>query len=231
MALNTKNLPRTGGKFKRPPALEEGNYPARLVQIIDLGTQPQRAWKGEEKPPKPMIHTTYEVLDEFMKDEEGNDMEDKPRWISEELAMNPLSSDLANSTKRYISLDPKLEHDGDWAMLAGAPCMITLSADKDKKGNKNDDGTPVVYNNISSTQTMRAKDISKAEGLKNPVKVFDMSDPDMDVFNALPDFLQSKIKGALDFGGSPLEKALGGEPKEDLPVEPQDDGDSGGGDW
>lgn len=230
MALNTKKLPRTGGKFKRPPGLEAGNYPARLVQIIDLGMQPQRAWKGEDKPPKPMVWSTYEFLDEFMKDEEGNDMEDKPRWVSEDFPLNPLSSDLAKSTARYTALDPKLEYDGDWSKLIGAPCMVTLSADKDTKGNKDENGDPVIWNNVSSTQTMRAKDIEKAEGLKNPGKIFDMDDPDMDVFNALPEFLQEKIKSALDFGGSTLEKELSGSTSE-AKEEPAQEEDDDAGDW
>lgn len=207
MALNAKNI-KGGGNRKRPPALEEGNYPARLVQLIDIGVQPQRAWQGEEKPPKQEIYTTYEILDEFMKDEEGNDIEDKPRWISEFLPLNSLDSNLAKSTKRYVALDPKLEHDGDWTELMGGPCMITVSADKDKKGKKDDDGNVVIYNNISSTQQMRAKDAAKAEELKNPTKVFDFDDPDMDVFLSLPDWLRDKIKSALNFGGSAVEAAL-----------------------
>ncbi len=228
MALNTKKLPRTGGNFKREPGLEAGNYPARLVQIIDLGMQPQRAWKGEEKPPKPMIHTTYEILDEFMKDEDGNDMEDKPRWVSEDFPLNPLDSDLANSTKRYVSLDPELKYDGDWAQLIGAPCMVTLSADKDTKGNKDKNDDPQIWNNVSSTQAMRAKDIAKAEELKNPPKVFDLDEPDMEIFNALPGFIQDKIKSNLDFGGSPLEAVLsGGKAKEEPVQEEADDA----GDW
>lgn len=208
MALNAKNIPGGGSNFKRPPALEAGTYPARLVQVIDLGLQPQRAYQGKDKPPKNEIYTTYELLDEFLQDEDGSDIEDKPRWLSETLPMHSLDSDLAKSTKRYVALDPNLEYDGDWSQLPSSPCMITITADQDKKGKKDQDGNPIIYNNIASVQTMRAKDAAKAEGLKNPSKVFDMSDPDMEVFLSLPDWLRDRIKEALDFEGSALEDAL-----------------------
>lgn len=209
MALNAKKIPSGGGNFKRPPSLEAGNYPARLVQVIDMGLQPQRAYQGKDKPPRGEIYTTYELLDEFLQDDDGNDLENKPRWISETLPMHSLDSDLAKSTKRYVALDPKLQYDGDWSQLPGTPCMVTLSADEDKKGKKDQDGNTIVYNNVSSIQPMRAKDVDKAESLKNPPKVFDTSDPDMEVFLSLPDWLRDKIKEALDFEGGPLEEALG----------------------
>ena len=136
MALNVSKLPSTGGNFKRQAALEAGAYPARLVQLIDLGLQSQRPYKGEDKPPKPEVHFTYEFLDEFVVDEDGNEMEDKPRWLSEDIPMNPLDSDLAKSTKRYIAFDPELEHGGDWAKIIAMPCVVTITNVKDKQGKK-----------------------------------------------------------------------------------------------
>lgn len=208
MALNASNIPSTGGKRKKQPSLDAGAYPARLVQVIDMGVQPQRAWEGEEKPPKPEIYTTYEMLDEFVVDDDGNELEDKPRWLSETLAMNPLDSDLANSTKRYIALDPELEYGGDWSQLPGTPCTLTVSAKKDKKGKKDENGNVIVYNNITAVNTMRDKDAKKAEPLKNEPKVFDMDNPDMEVFLSLPDWIRDKIKSALNFEGGNLEAAL-----------------------
>jgi hypothetical protein len=38
--------------------------------------------------------------------------------------------------------------------------------------------------------------------------VFDLDEPDMEVFNALPDWIKDKIKGNLNFQGSPLQAAL-----------------------
>lgn len=249
MALNASKI-ASGGSRKRQPPLEAGSSPARLVQLIDLGVQTQRPYKGEEKPPKPEIYTTYELLDEFVVDDEGNEDLDKPRWVSERLPMHALDSDLAKSTKRYIALDPEQKFKGDWVQLMGTPCTVTLSADKSNK--KGDDGEYIVYNNITSVSPMKAKDVNKAEPLKNPTKVFDGEDPDMDVFFSLPDWLREIIKEGLNFEGSTLEKALSkfnekdevakrraanseagakSKPKDEPAEEPEDSDESDDGDW
>lgn len=202
MSLNSKNY-ETQSKFKTPDPLEVGTYPARVVQIIDLGLQKQDPYKGEEKEPKVEICVTYEFLDEFLKDEDGNDLEDKPRWLSEKFTMNHLDSDLAKSTKRYMALDPELEHDGDWSKLLGAPCMVTIvnNEGKGKHSGK-------VFNNITSVQSMRAKEQSKAPPLVNEPKMFDVDEPDIEVFLSLPEFRQDQIKSNLNYEGSVLEIAL-----------------------
>lgn len=216
MALNAKKIKGSGkSNFKRPPPLEAGTYPARLVQVVDLGLQPQRPWQGEEKPPKPEVHFTYELLDEFLLDEEGNDLEDKPRWQSETLPMNSLDSDLAKSTQRYYALDPSEEKGGDWVELLGTPCMVTITAQKDKKGKEDDDGNTIIYNNIASVQTMRDKDAKKASPLVNEAKAFDMEDPDMEVYFSLPDWIRNKIKESLEFSGTALADSLEGVNEEE----------------
>lgn len=211
MSLNAKKIPGGGGakRFRQPP-LDAGTYPARLVQVLGLGTQKQRAWEGQEKDPKFEIYTTYELLDEFVVNEEGEEDESKPRWMSERLPLHSLDSDLAKSTKRYYSLDPTEKKGGDWSELVGTACMLTITKSKDKKGKTDDNGEPIYYNNIGAVQPMRDKDAKKAEGLKNDPKVFDPSDPDMEVYFSLPDWIRDIMKEALDFEGSALDKALEG---------------------
>lgn len=208
MALNANDY-KQESKFERPDPLDPGTYPGRVVQIVSLGLQPQRPFKGEDKPPKHELYVTYELADEFMKDEDGEDIEDKPRWMSETFTMNSLDSDLAKSTKRYTALDPDMKYEGDWSQLAGAPAMLTITQAASKK----DDN--IIYNNISSVQTMRAKDAAKLPDLQNEPKVFDIDDPDVEMFNSFPKWLQDKIKSNLEFGGSVLEKALKGEKNTD----------------
>ncbi len=204
MPLNTKKLP-SRPKGERPEALDAGTYPVRLVQIIDLGLQKQRPFKGEEKAPAYEIMLTYEFLDEFMKDKEtGEELTDKPRWLSEQIPVHSLESDLAKSTKRYYALDPSAEHNGDWSKLAGFPGMLTIVQNPSKK----EEG--VVYNNIAGLSTMRAKEAAKAPELVNPPKVFEIDNPDLEIFKSLPEWLQDKIKEGLEFDGSPLDDALSG---------------------
>lgn len=223
MGINSKNVPSNGGNSgnKQDP-IEAGNYPARLVQVIDLGLQPQRPFKGEEKPPAHCIYTTYELLDEFMKDEDGNDDESKPRWQSEEFPLYNIGADLAKSTKRYKALDADLECEGDWGKLLGMPVTVTVTA-VEGKGNH----LGKTFNNIGGTAPMRPKDAAKAEELKNPPKMFDLDQPDLEIFNSLPEWLREKIKGNLEFKGSKLDVLLGGSPAandDDTPDNPDNDG-------
>lgn len=223
MSLNARKVASSGGNFNIDP-LEAGTYPIRLVQVISLGLQPQRPFKGEEKPPKQEIMLTYEFLDEFLKDEDGKELEDKPRWLSETLPLNNLENDRANSTKRYYAFDPSEEAKGDWTELVGTPAMATVVINPSSKG----DGK--IYENIASVSTMRAKEAGKAPDLVNPPKVFDIDEPDMDVFNSLPEWIQNKMKGNLEFSGSPLEAALG-EGSVDSAADKQDESQGDGADW
>lgn len=207
MSFNAKKLPAAGGSTKKRDPLAPGSYPARLVQFVIIGVQPSRPFKGEEKPPRLMARLTYEFLDEFLKDEDGNDLEDKPRWLTEEIAFLSLKATLAVSTKRYYALDPEDTADGDWSKLLGAPCMVTIVNEKDKRP-----GNDTIYDKIASVSGMREKEAKKAPELKNPSLAWDFYDPDVDVFKDFPEWIQEKIKGAVDYEGGALFKALGGAP-------------------
>lgn len=211
MAINARKVPAGGGNKKKFPVVEPGTYPARVVQVIDLGLQTQMPYQGQEKPPAHELMLTYELVDEFLQDEDGNDMEDKPRWQSETFPLRNLDADLAKSTKRYYALDPEEIHEGDFVALVGTPCMVTLV----HKPNKKDPEFPYV--NVGNVSTMRAKEAKNCPELVNPSKVFDLDAPDMEIFFSLPDWLQEKIKGNLNFEGSILEKAIAeykGKPEE-----------------
>lgn len=202
MGLNASKVQGNGSKRVEQPTMEPGTYPARLVQIIDFGLQPQRAFDGKDKPPAHEISTTYEFVDCFLVDEEGNELEDKPRWVSESFPLHNLKADLANSTKRYKALDPELVAEGDWPKMLGNPVNVTIVINKKKDK---------IYTNIASTTTMRARDADKCPELKNPTKVFDLTEPNLEVFNSLPEWIREKIKGNLNYAGSKLEALLGGD--------------------
>lgn len=206
MGLNASRVPTSGGNSTPQEPMEAGTYPCRLVQVIDLGLQPQRPFQGQEKAPAHMIMTTYEFTDEFMKDDNGEDIHDKPRWLSEDFPLYNLSQDKATSTKRYRALDPSGDFGGDWTALVGTACNVTViqNAGKGNHAGK-------IFSNIGAVASMRSKDAEKTPELVNPPKVFNLEDPDMEVFTSLPDWLQEKIKGNLEFKGSKLDLALSGE--------------------
>jgi hypothetical protein len=226
LRFNASKVKGNNANKVEQPVMEAGTYPARLVQVIDFGLQPQRAFKGEAKPPAHEISTTYEFVDCFMVDEKGNDLEDKPRWVSESFPLRNIMAELATSTKRAKALDPDSVHNGDWPAMLGSPVNVTVVINESKGK---------VYTNIASTATMRAKDAQKCPELKNDTKFFDLSEPDLEVFNSLPEWIREKIKGNLNFAGSKLEALLAGgeapkeekkEPPKDVPAESEEEQDA-----
>lgn len=203
MSFNAKQAGNGGGKERiDQPVIEPGLYPARLVQLIDMGLQPQKAFQGKEKPPMQEISLTYELTDVFMKDEDGNDLEDKPRWISETLPFHNLKADKAKSTQRYLAFDPKGEWEGDFTKALGLPINVVLV--HNQVGDK-------LYTNVASLAAMRPKDAEKCEALKNPTTLFSLDEPDLAVFNKFPKWIQEKIQKNLNYAGSKLEFLLSGK--------------------
>lgn len=198
MGLNAKNV-----KVDRPQqeVLEADVYRARLVQVIDLGLQPQKPYQGKEKPPVQEVMFTYELCDEFMKDEDGNEIKDKPRWVSETLPFYGLFADKAKSTQRYNAFDPTGACDGDVSRCIGVPINLTIV--NNVVGDK-------TYNNVGNVASMAAKKAATCPDLVNPSKVLDLDAPDLEIFNALPEWLRDKIKANLNFQGSALAQKLGG---------------------
>jgi hypothetical protein len=230
MGINAKKVQGNGGGNRVQQAnIEPGVYPGRLVQLIDMGLQPQKAYQGKEKPPVQELMLTYELVDEFMKDEEGNDVEDKPRWVSETFPLHNLKADLAKSTKRYLAFDPNEQFEGDWSLCVDMPINITMV--QNKVGDK-------VYDNVANIGAMRPKDAAACPPLQNGSKVFDLDNPDMEVFNSLPEWIRTKIMGNLNYAGSPLEALIAKAPKDDkkedkpvkkdrkAPVENEDDAET-----
>lgn len=216
MAFKTKEIVGGGGKdFAPQKNIDPGVYPARVVQLIDLGLQPQRPYQGQDRPPAQEIMISYELVDEFMKDDDGNDIEDKPRWISETMPLRAFTNERAKSTQRVKAFDPQDVHDGDISQCIGTPVNVTV-INNPGQGDK-------VYDNVANVAAMRPRDAAACPELKNPTKVFDSTEPDMEVFNALPKWIQDKIKGNLNYAGSALEKALAGKPEAKKEEKPKKD--------
>jgi len=214
--LNANQSKNSGGSGPglAAPKLEPATYPARLVVVADLGLQPQRPWQGEEKPPAYEILTTYELVDEFMEDEDGSPILDKPRWLSESFPLYSLSSERAKSTVRYNALDPTGAMEGNWTDLLTMPCLVTTVNNPGKGKNAGR-----VFVNIANVAAMRTKDRDSVPALVNRAVVFDMDTPDVEEFDSLPQWVQDKIKGGLEYSGSELQKILRTTIKEeDIPA-------------
>lgn len=211
-------------KFVEQKNIAPGVYPARLVQLIDFGLQAQKPYKGQDKPPVNEIGLTYELVDEFMLDENGKPIEDKPRWISETLPFYGLYADKAKSTLRYLAFDPTQEWGGDFSRAITQPVNVTVVNNPGNNGK--------VYDNVASIAAMRPRDAEKCPELVNEPRVFDLDNPDLKVFESFPEWIRDKIKGNLNYEGSKLQKLLGDKPapapaqespKEEAPWEGEDE--------
>jgi hypothetical protein len=104
---------------------------------------------------------TYELSDCLMVDEEGNELEDKPRWVSETLPFYGLFADKAKSTKRYLAFDPNEDFGGDFSRAVGMPCNVTIV---------NNESNGKVYANIGNVATISAKKAAQMLRLRTPLR-------------------------------------------------------------
>lgn len=213
MSLKASESKNTGGgqEFE---LLEAGTYPARVVVVADLGMQPMQPYNGKEKPPAQKVLFTYEFVDEFLKDEDGQEDPSKPRWLSESMPIYSLSSEKAKSTERYNAIDPTGVHAGDFSKLIDTPVMVTVIKDPGRDGK--------VRNRIAGVAAMRAKDALRCPALVNEAIVFDMDEPDMGAFYRLPQWVQKVMTENLEFRGSALAEALAQGAPEKEPKKPAD---------
>ena len=226
MALNLKNNKAKGssGSSKPRDVVPAGQYPARLVRIIDLGLHPKINYKTKKvEGEQYKVRFTYELVNSFLKDENGEDMLDKPRWISEDVNISkalafddaPAQPWYANCgiVKRVRALtgNPVATAD-DLAELLGMACAVLVVHEANKQGKTDAEGNPIVYANVGDVQgDPFAMMGQECPALVNDAKFLDLSDPDMELFEEQPGFIKERILKNLEFSGSVLEARLNGE--------------------
>lgn len=174
-----------GGDFEIAP---EGVFLARCYKMVDVGTQTETGQFGTKENRK--IYLYWELL----QDDDGEDvrMEDgkSPFSIfnSYKLSMHPK----ANLRKHLDSWRGKKfteeeAADFDLTKLLGAFCKLQITHSASKDGQK-------TYANIEAIMTTK----KKLDGV-NEISSFSIENPDMDVFNDLPEWLQAKIEDAPEW--------------------------------
>lgn len=165
-----------GADFEMTP---EGQYIGRCFKIIDMGTQTTTGQFGTKEQHKVMI--SWELLD-------GEKMADgRPFSVSQFYTVSlhekaKLRADLeAWRGKKFT----KEELEGfDLSTVLGAYCMIQVVHSEDGK-----------YANV---QTIMSYKGDKPEPV-NPNVVFDIDNPNMDVFNGMSDNMKAKITSAPEW--------------------------------
>jgi len=187
-----------GGNYIPTEALDAASYPGRVVQLVLMGVQPQRPYQGQAKAPAEMLYVGYELSHEFMPDADGNPDVTKPRWVGEDFPFYSLDADRAKSTLRYNAIDNQGVAGGDWLKVMTMPCNITLS--KEPRKGKEGQFTNYVQNVGLPVQV---PGYTQPE-LVNPPRIFDIDEPDMEVFAKLPEWLRGKLTTNLNYNGSAL---------------------------
>lgn len=164
--------------------VEDGTYPARIVQLVMLGEQLQTDWKtGEALTTKngdldyrPEIWVTFEFPTERVKYEDDEGVEvDRPRWTSKRYTFS--FGEKANFKKLMDAVAPNAEVLDD---LIGAAGIVTVGSTSGGKAKI-----------TGVTSPMKGMTIPE---LENEPIVYDLDDPDEEVFDSLPDFLQENIR-------------------------------------
>jgi hypothetical protein len=151
----------------------EGSHAARPYQLVDIGIQHSEAYGDKHQ-----IIISYELVDELMED-------GRPFILNKfyNLSLNEkatLCIDLEGIAGRKLS-DTEKEN-FDFRKILNAPCLIS-----------------VIHETKSGEAKAKIKTISalpknmSASPLKNSPLFFDLDQPDWDVYEKLPEWLQAKI--------------------------------------
>lgn len=161
--------------------LPAGQYIARCYKIIDLGTQ-DVVWLGETKQQhKVMIY--WEILDDKVKMEDG-----RPYSISRKY-----TASLNEKSNLYADLVSWRGKDFTEAELAGFDISKLLGAYCQMQVIHNESGGKTYAN---ANTLMATKERPKAV---NPDVMFDIENPDMDIFESQSDWLKNQIRQSAEW--------------------------------
>lgn len=170
--------------------LAEGAYPARIYQIVHVGTYPDYTGALKNK-----VRLTFEFPTELkvFKEENG----EQPQVLSQEYTVS--FHEKSQLRKVIDACDPKalksIDGDGfveeyDIESLLGKSCLVTVIHKEAKTGD-------AVYANIGNCTVM-------PKGMECPSQINESRVLNYDAFNkevflAQPQFVQDKIKSSLEY--------------------------------
>lgn len=160
--------------------LEAGTYPARCVQLIDLGIQYNPLSDKNQR----QVMLVWELPTETI----TIDGEEKPRTISDTYTLS-----LNEKAKLYSALvgwrgkaftDEELKG-FDLQSVLNKPCILTLIVKESKNGN--------MYNRVKGvSKTMKGMSVPEAT---TSIFAFDLDAPDaLEQMKSLPEWIQERIK-------------------------------------
>jgi hypothetical protein len=172
------------GEVRERFVVPEGNHPARVVIVADLGDQ-ETEWAGEKKV-QPKVWIGFEVADpEIYLEIDG---EKKPAHLGREFTLS--WNEKASMTKvlggwaKAVTKKKNLE-DIDLCSLISAPCLIQVTHREAKNGN--------TYANVTGISSV-------PKGVMVPPLVGDpvVYDGNVEDYDKLPPFLRTKIDNQIE---------------------------------
>ena len=178
-------------KKKARENIGNGQYPARIVQIVDWGMQ-ENEYEGDVKV-QHRVWINFELPTKRIDIEKDGETKSMPRWLGKQYTLS--SHEQSTMYKMISSIAPMFDFEEDGLEdLIGVECMVavgTTSGGKDKVTGVN----PPI-------------DGMEIPELENDTLIFDTSDPDYDTFLKIPDWMKKEVVGAVDFEGSVVEQLL-----------------------
>jgi len=186
MATKFDDLPKGGDGGTDLGRVEDGTYHARVSQVIGLGRQVQTDWKTNQPKKdkygntiiKPAVWLTFELPTERVELEDGETM---PRWVSKEYTLS--MHEKANFRKLLNAIAPDANGLNE---LLNQPACITVGSTSSGKAKITGVSAPM-------------KGVQVGEVESNTI-LYDFDEPDQEVFDNLPEFLQEKINKAVPEG-------------------------------
>lgn len=201
-------MPVGGGDFEPVPA---GVYLARCYKMVDVGTQ-QVQFQNKAPQPTRQVYIWWEIL----KDDDGQDVRmgdgETPFSIfkSYTLSMHKkanLRADLEN-WRGELFTDQEADN-FEITNLLDKYCKLQVV--HRKSGER-------TYANVASIMTSKQYDIGVNEDSS-----FSIEDPDMEMFNAFPDWIKDKIRAAAEWKVQDGEANGNITPDGELQIEDVDD--------
>ena len=173
--------------------IEPGTYAARCSAIIDLGTQ-ESTYDGETKAARKVM-LSFEIVDPDARRADGTPFKVSKRFTGSIHPKASLRKFLASYRGRDFT--PEELQKFELNKIAGAPCLLNLT--NDQVGDK-------TYTNITSVvklpKGMAAPDLSE------PPVIFDLDQPNWEVFAGLSAKMQEIISAAPEFPKKDMPKSV-----------------------
>lgn len=183
MSLEIAHMNAARSKMERIP---EGTYPGRLSSIVDLGVQPQTDWQtGEATDPKARVLFTWELPTETLEivDDDGNSTF-KPRRISKEYTLSNFEQSNLMKLIKALSAGKQIQ---SLTEMLGYACMINIGS--------------TVNSNAKVTTVMKAPESMPVDDTSEEPVYFDFDNPDEALFLNQVNWIQEKIKEAVNYNG------------------------------